>query len=455
MLNLSLSTLADKYCPSVCRPVLNRVQQSPIGKRIVSGTFWSVFGNGFGRLFTFIAMVCVARILGKEAFGEFGLVRSTATAFVTFSSFGMGITATKYIAELLHTDKERTGRIVGLSYIFTIISSFFIAILFYVLSPWLCEIWLKAPHLTNAMQLGSILLFLMTFMGTQISVMTGFQDFRGIAYAVGIAGFVSLPIYVFGAYYGGTNGAIIAVIINIVLNVFVNLFNIQKNTLVYNIKYDYIRAFSEMRICIGSNVPIFLNMAAYQCSLLFCCFLLAKQINGKQELGQFYIIVTLLASLTFLPTIITSVLLPNFSKIKSVDKPLYFIKVVNKSVILILCLSFLLVFPLMLFPNITVAIFGKEFIGSNEILLFGCADLPLALLCGVLNNALYSQGRYWISLCCGIAFCGIWIWSAYYLITNSWGSSGIYASQLLAHLFCVISLYYCFVIHSKNKKIQQ
>jgi hypothetical protein len=50
MLNLSLSTLADHYCPSIFRPILNRVQQSPIGKRIVSGTFWSVVGNGFGKL---------------------------------------------------------------------------------------------------------------------------------------------------------------------------------------------------------------------------------------------------------------------------------------------------------------------------------------------------------------------------------------------------------------------
>jgi O-antigen/teichoic acid export membrane protein len=198
------------------------VQQSPVGKRIVSGTFWLVLGNGFGRGLTFIAMIFVARILGKESFGEFGLVRSTAMTFVTFSSFGKGITATKYIAELLPSDKERVGRIIGLSYIFTFLMSLVISVIFYFAVPYICETQLNAGQLTDAMKLGAVLLFLSTFMGTQISVMTGFQDFRGLALTTGIVGILSLPIYLVGTFLYGIFGAVIAVIVSTTLNLIIN-----------------------------------------------------------------------------------------------------------------------------------------------------------------------------------------------------------------------------------------
>jgi O-antigen/teichoic acid export membrane protein len=128
------------------------VQQSPIGKRLVSGTFWSVVGNGFGKVFTFIAMILVARILGKEAFGDFGLVRSTASMFITFSSFGMGLTATKYIAEMLHSDKVRVGRIIGLNYLLSFFVSLIIAAIFYLCIPRICEVILKSPDIVNEMR---------------------------------------------------------------------------------------------------------------------------------------------------------------------------------------------------------------------------------------------------------------------------------------------------------------
>jgi O-antigen/teichoic acid export membrane protein len=100
---------------------LNRVQQSPIGKRLVSGTFWSVIGNGITKICTLIVTIAVANILGSQLFGEFGLVQSTANLFVEMLNAGIGLAATKYIAEFLFIDKQKTGRIISLSYILTLL----------------------------------------------------------------------------------------------------------------------------------------------------------------------------------------------------------------------------------------------------------------------------------------------------------------------------------------------
>jgi len=43
------------------------------------------------------ASVLVARILGKEVFGEYGIIRSTVNIFRVFNGFGMGLIATNHM----------------------------------------------------------------------------------------------------------------------------------------------------------------------------------------------------------------------------------------------------------------------------------------------------------------------------------------------------------------------
>ena len=61
-----------------------------------------------------IASMVVARILGKNEFGELGMIQSTVGMLGVFAGFGLGLTATKHVAELKHSNPERTGRILSL-----------------------------------------------------------------------------------------------------------------------------------------------------------------------------------------------------------------------------------------------------------------------------------------------------------------------------------------------------
>ncbi len=54
-------------------------------------------------------------MLGKEEFGKLGIVQSTVGMFQVFAGFGLGLTATKYVAEFRDSDPAKTGRIIGLS----------------------------------------------------------------------------------------------------------------------------------------------------------------------------------------------------------------------------------------------------------------------------------------------------------------------------------------------------
>ena len=61
------------------------------------------------------ATVLVARMLGKTVYGELGMIQSTVGMFGVFAGFGLGLTATKHVAEFRQSDPDRAGRIINLS----------------------------------------------------------------------------------------------------------------------------------------------------------------------------------------------------------------------------------------------------------------------------------------------------------------------------------------------------
>ena len=95
--------------------------QSDDVKGLAKGVFWSVIGSIISRGVLFMAWILMARILGKEAYGEYGLIRNTVLMFATFAGFGMGITGMKFIAQYIDIDRSKAGRIASLTLSFSAI----------------------------------------------------------------------------------------------------------------------------------------------------------------------------------------------------------------------------------------------------------------------------------------------------------------------------------------------
>ena len=98
-------------------------------KGLALGVFWSILGIIASKILMFIVWIVVAQILGREGFGEYGLIRNTALTFSTFAGFGLGLTGTKFIAENLKENKEKASRIASLTLTFSAITGFIITLL--------------------------------------------------------------------------------------------------------------------------------------------------------------------------------------------------------------------------------------------------------------------------------------------------------------------------------------
>ena len=107
--------------PPFLRKHTDRIEASPLGYRFAKGVFWSLSGAMIFRGLALFSSIIAARILGKVGFGELSIIQSTVGMFGVFAGFGLGMTATKYVAEYRIKDPAKAGRIVAISNLLAIV----------------------------------------------------------------------------------------------------------------------------------------------------------------------------------------------------------------------------------------------------------------------------------------------------------------------------------------------
>jgi O-antigen/teichoic acid export membrane protein len=381
-------------------------------------------------MFTFIAIVLVAKILGKETFGEFGLVRSTAMTFVTFSSFGIGLTATKYIAEFLNLDKERVGRIIGLNYLLSIFMTLIVTGILYFIIPELCRTVLNAPTLVNEMRWGALSLFLMTFMSTQVGIMLGFQDFKGQACVALIVGFVTVPVYFIGTKFIGLHGAILALLVVTFINVIINSIFIFRNVKRHGLRYSFHDAYKELPILWRFSLPVVLCSMIPSAGVWICQMIQRSQPNGAGELGIYFALMSLYSIVMFLPNMFVNVMIPMTSEILSQHKSNQFRKMIFVHSCFNIFIVSIIIFPIIFFSKQIMMCFGNDFIIDFKIMfLFGIYCL-LSAFFGIIYTIMISTGHAWLNFAAIIIGTVMMLCFAYPFIANL-GTLGLFLTMIM------------------------
>ena len=157
-------------------------------------------------------------MLGKQGFGGLGVVQSTVGMFQVFASFGLGLTATKYVAEFRNVDPARAGRIISLSFLAAVATGLVIMVPLIIFAPWLAQHALAAPALAGPLRMGSLVLLLSALCGAQTGVLSGFEEFKTIARINLLSGLANFPLMVAGAYLWGLPGVVVALVFGLVIN---------------------------------------------------------------------------------------------------------------------------------------------------------------------------------------------------------------------------------------------
>ncbi len=196
---------------------------------LAKDSFWALLGSVIGQGLSLIAGIFVARILGKELYGAYGIVKTTLVQITIFSSFGLGYTLTRFVAQRKNEAEEQNSirGLVSFAMNVTLIVSAFISFLVFVFAKQIA-IWLDYPSLYVMLRISSVAVIFNAINSTQVGAMSGFKDFKQVSINRIYTGIVTLVLSVCLANWFGLIGAVVALALSFVFNSLINRFSIEK-----------------------------------------------------------------------------------------------------------------------------------------------------------------------------------------------------------------------------------
>ena len=188
---------------------LSRRRDEHVG-RLMHGSFWNLIATVAVQGTTFAANVIVARLAGKDAFGEYAAVYSNFVVVAAIAQLALGYTTTRYVSELRATNRERLGRVVTLCAMASLVSALLGTVVVLATATFVADRIYGAPGLADALRLGSPFVFFSVVSGFLSGLLAGLERWRSLAIASTVGALAQVLICIVGTLWWGSTGAVAA-----------------------------------------------------------------------------------------------------------------------------------------------------------------------------------------------------------------------------------------------------
>jgi O-antigen/teichoic acid export membrane protein len=381
---------------------------------------------------TLLASILVARILGKEDYGQLGIIRSTVGMFGVFAGLGLGLTATKHVAEFRQSDPHRAGRIMALSAVVAAGTGLVAALVLLLFAPWLAEHTLAAPSLAGPLRVGALMLLLSAMNGAQTGALAGFEAFKMIAQVNLAVGLLSFPMLLVGASYGGLTGTVWALVLNLAFAWALNHLALRRKAAQAQVPFRLTGCLREWRVLGAFGLPAALSSLLVVPTTWSCGAMLVNQPGGYGEMGAFMAAQQWFTAVLFVPSVVASSILPILSQQRGSGQEVDSIKLLGFS----MAANFLAVAPLVLVGSLLspylMTLFGARFSSAWPTLTIVLITACLLAIQRPVGQLIAACGRMWLGFVMNSVWAVVFVVAAYLLIHR--GAAGLATAQLVAYL---------------------
>ncbi len=440
-MRVSWKTRLIAAIPRPLRPWWDRLEQSPWGTRLARGAFWSVTGGVVARGLSLLASILVARILGKDVFGELGTVQSTIGMFTVFAGLGMGLTATKHVAEFRLKDPARAGRIITLSNRIAFWASIVVALAMFASASGLAAA-VAAPHIAPALRIAALSLFLHGISGAQTGALAGLEAFRTIAGLNFITGVVSFPLLVAGALWRGIEGSIWALSATAAVGYVANHFALRRELTRAGIPRREPWRRADLPLLWSFALPSGLAMLMVGPVHWACCAILMNQPGGSGEMGAFNAANQWYTALMFLPALLGQSVLPMMAEQLGAAGKRQSLQLLRLSMKLNACTALPVVFLCLASPWI-MALFGPTFAHEWPALVAVLVTAALVAVQIPVGQMIIASGNIWPGFWMNVGWAIVCLAGSWALA--GWGALGLASARLIAYTaHAVWTIWYAF-----------
>lgn len=369
------------------------------GSALFKDSFWALFGNVMSKGLSLVAAILVARFLGKETYGEYGMIKNTLIYIAVFSTFGLGFTSTKFIAQNKDTNANRLKSLVNSAKVVSIAFSSLMALLVFVFAKQLA-LYLEDASLESILRYTAIIIVFNSITTVQIGALSGLKKFKETARVSIYVGIITFVFSVVLAYFYGLEGAVIALLITNVANCIFNHFLIKRATKEY--PSEEFLSWSDIKEMVSFSAPIALQESSYSITFWASNLLLVKMADYGQ-LGLHSAAGQWTAVILFIPSVLQNVMLSYLSESTIGGNNNSQHSMLKKMLLINFTATFI---PFILALGISpflVKLYGESYDGLALVLNIAMATTVIRCLVQVFIQEFIALGKTWTL--CGIRLC--------------------------------------------------
>lgn len=416
------------------------VKFSPETKRVLKGSFWNIIGNVFSRILMMGASILIARWLGVEVFGKWGVIRSTTSMFAILMGFGIGVTATKHLAVYRDESPKRAERVMALTLMSAGIIGGILTLVLYIIAPFLAKEVLADATLSSSLRIASFFLILNAIIGVFSGALSGLECFSEIAFANFIATIVGvISLLAFTANYG-LNGTIFGYVVFYFISTISLLYFLFKGMKKNGLKIKFKGALKEFPILYKFSLPAIISGSIGGPAVWICFAYVSNLMNGFAIIGIFSAARIGQNALVQLGTQLHSPLLSVFSNSK---KSRTTEKLNMMASWVMVCI---IAFPFICLPELISVFFnnsGYDIAALKLIITVTMFTGYVMLYKNGFGRAIVKHNKMWWGVYENI-FWALALFSLVPIMTKYWGAVGLAGAFALAYFidFIVISPFY-------------
>ena len=371
---------------------ISGVPRDSLARHFAIGAFWALVGAVVSRGLTLASSVVAGRLLGTTGFGEIGMIQSTQGLFGIVAGAGLGLAATKFVAEFRSTDPLKTGRCATLATTIALISGSVMALVLLACSGVMASSVLRAPHLTAELQVATGLVLFGTINGVQTGALVGFGDFRTLAVLSSIRGACLCGFLIAGIAVGGVLGGVVGLVLTEAIAVLANQVALRRILPATVTWRDRRAAWSELLpMCRFGGLSL-LGSICTMSAMWFANLVLVAQPGGYAALGVFNAAERWRQLLLFLPASFSPVILTTLSNLHGRKDPDAYRRLFGLNLAVSVAVVVVPSIGIMLCAGPAMGLFGDEYRGGWMTLVILSASSVVVVLNNLLGQILVSRG---------------------------------------------------------------
>ena len=431
---------------SIHREMINysTIKQRLINSKLFKDSFWAVFGNGIGNALLLFAGILIARLLGKDVYGEYGMVKTTMFYISSFATFGLGVTSTKYVVQLIQEKSVYVKNVVKDAIVITISFSSLIAVLLFICAPWVAQ-YLEEPNLVFALRALAVVIIFRSITTTLIGVLAGFKLFKTNAVNSVASGLFMLVLSIPFTYLWGLEGSLLTLLLSQAFNAILNFISVNKT-----IKKLSSERKSFKKELIKFSFPVALQESSFTICNWAAIMLLTKYAS-MGEVGLYTASAQWNSIITMIPGLLINVVLSYLSS--SVKDKQAHTKTIKQMLLInftTTLVPFILVYIL---ADIIASFYGASFNQMGVVLRVLTFSTILEACASVYKSELLALGKTWLLFSIRFMRDIILVSSVYVLLIRSNGENGavMYSwAVVFVSLFFLGSLYLSYLFITKS-----